>query len=365
MPCEAVGGFLFGAVLLLGNVLCAKGAEAQPAAYLLYGDAQCVDAVGSPDTQVGRVTPFLIAITSDRMLVGYAFDNDQGALAERYRYIGAGTSHPAGIRFESDKRRDLAHPGSRKIVEMSRQEKIENLFRSTRLDSAEVAAFSDFPFALFFSSSYLGIDDADISALLQAPGRIASSEHECGKLTVSKMGRALARIEFLQTSADSLTRRRPERRLIDVTQPKKYASGLRRVLYRCEFSPHVDFTEFSPVAARCTVEREAVDGYLERCEYDIQYLAHTTSEARINSEIDKLLSFIPDGQTVSTNDRVDYIWQDQKMVKRIDAVALDQAGRLRFLGARPWRSVLLIGNLLFILVVAYFLFLRRRTKDAG
>jgi hypothetical protein len=92
------------------------------------------------------------------------------------------------------------------------QDRRDHVGSSGRFAGAQVAAFTEYPFALFFSCDSVGVRMDDIASILQKPGDTISMQIPCGKLIVTKKN-GLESNTFAQERSDVLTPSLPELKL--------------------------------------------------------------------------------------------------------------------------------------------------------
>lgn len=328
--------------------------------YLMVGNAECVSVENRPNVAEGDVLQFYAAITGERVLVGW--DYQQGSeYAENFFYVAANTdAHPFSIEMRSQPGKNMLHPIDRKARAVIRQDRAVDEGHSGRLAAAERGVFGGFPFAMFFSSDYRGIHFEDISTLLaRGPGR-TSSHHPCGELTVLNEN-GLRTIEFSQQFDDVFTNRSPDLKLRD-TQFPPFDSGLQRVMHSCTFDPPLTAESKAPWTADCLTVREGVGEEVTRVRYLVSVEEFTTDPARIDQEISKVLGLVPDGEMVVTSGPVEYVLHNDQIEPKVDVAALEEAVGLEFRRSNwIWRVLFLFGVVL--LAVLLVVFLRRKSAQ--
>jgi hypothetical protein len=341
----SIAGALFAPVL---------AASFPPDRYVLVGAARCTNAVRYPNRSTGDNVQFVVALAETRGLVGWSKNKGE----ERYLFLGHTADEPTlvlGFRSAAGESLLESHMPCREVGIQGGWSD-----RSSRFVSAQVAAFEDYPFAVFFSCSVVGVSADDISSMLSKPGRSVSAQSRCGKLTITK-GNGLESIAFVQDAEDLITSHPPEVKVRDF-KSKALPEGLNRILYRCDFAPPLTERSAAPWVSTCSIVNESLGGTAVRADFEISILEFSTDERRINKVIDSVLKRIPDGERIQSAEPIEYVWNGGQVVRRIDPAALQSAESLEFGSGRrmpTWRILVLV-NLLAVAAVIFLLFVRRR-----
>lgn len=301
--------------------------------YLVTGSVECTKSVGDADLLIGARTCFLVAITADRGLVGWTFNNN-GAAGEDFRFVASNLPAPVGIRLLSKTSNNLLESQGRDLQYVVLNHKAAVSTRAERLDAIEVAPFQDYPFALFFSSSYLGVDTGEVGALVRSGTNEAESTSVCGVLAVTKGdGGSLREIRFSQKADDELSARLPGKRLRDYESPF-FDGGLVGVTYKAEFQPPLAARPTVPWLVLCSCERVGKNGHVTRAEYRAAVTKALFERTSVDHEIDAILRLIPEGEEVQSSGPIEYVWERENVVRRVDSEAVARARWLLFATGR-------------------------------
>jgi hypothetical protein len=338
----------------------ASAAPFPPKSYLLVGNATCRAETGYDRRKPGDTAQFIVAIANARALIGW---NSHKGKGDRYVFLAGTSDQSVGVNFDSTFGQSMLASRDR-CDSLVMQAGSDHVDSSDRFASAQVAAFAEYPFALFFSCDSVGVRIDEIASIVQKPGSTFSVQSPCGKLVVTK-NNGLQSITFAQEESDILTPSSPELKLQSATN-KLFPAGLKRVFYRCDFAPPLSEHSAAPWVSTCTTENEGRDGKVFRTDFRIAVDEFSTNETRINEVIDNVLGRIPEGEMVQTGGPIDYVWKGGKVARNIDAAALQTAESLQFSSGRAvplWRTLIVVNFVAASLVIAFFLVKRWRSQQ--
>ncbi|QDT98562.1 hypothetical protein [Gimesia aquarii] len=319
------------------------------------------------DRVSGETSSFLVAITSSRGLASWGYTGDEWPV-EMCRYIDEDLQRPILFRFHSLRDNVGSILESRKrslefaVLQEENKEPEKN--QKNRFNNLEVASFSAYPFALFLSSSYLGITQDEIVNLVMKPGLKASVKTQYGELTVIESQEGLLEsIQFTQEADDLLTARL-ETLTVSTAHSVFSDQKMKRIHYACQFSPPLTIPLSNCWTATCLLEKEGAAGgkyrvenrvAVKHCRFDLQ---------SINQEIDQILNYVPEGEEVQSKNPIEYIWSGRNIVKRVDKPGLALARSVRFQNqAKSWllfRILLAIGIIGLLSLGGYFIYKQNR-----
>ncbi|HVC96809.1 MAG TPA: hypothetical protein VND64_24235 [Pirellulales bacterium] len=302
-----------------------------------------------------------MAISDERALVGWTFVDD-AEFGNVFRFVAKHLPGPVELVFSCKSMDNKIESDGRKLeaVGFHGQDRLST--RAERLDAVEMAAFSNYPWALFFSSSHVGVGTAEVAALLNSPAHLARSEHPCGTLMVEQdeVG-SLRAIRFSQGANDRLTARALDKGLEDYESPL-FEGGLVRVNYSTVFDSPLGSHPSAPWSADCACEHVGANGHVSRVAYRVTVTDASFDEARVDREIDAILGLIPEGERVQSIGPIEYVWERQNVVRRVDSEAVAVANRLGLAGEKrsPFRMLLLALGLALLAIVGFLI--RRKSR---
>ncbi len=286
------------------------------------------------DSRIGdseESCPFAIAVTPTRALMAGVRATSAG-----FSYTGA-HERRVQVTLEPDDKMTVERPSGQVTAVLLSATTVQPTAAGHR-GAIEYSQFGPCPFALFFSSDYLGIQPDQV-----AKGGI--SRNRCGELRVQlDSAGAIRHIEFEQNESDLLTVRLAEQTLAKTTFP--FPAGLKRVFYEATFSPPFDGTATSWECS-CVRERVSRADEVERAETRVIVTRFTTDPAEIEKGIGEYLALIPNGYRVRPTggkDPVSYVWQDGKVVRHLDNSAIAIAAEAEFQKSTStrWKWLLLL-----------------------
>ena len=333
------------AIGFLPTLVCAGQFEVK--SYLLVGKAECVGVENVSYPPKGNVLPFFVAITPERVLTGWKIQNPESC--DIFYYSSDSDDWPVTFEIASSPGSNMLQSGSRHLRVIVRQKKLKENIWSARIASAQVAAFDNFSFATFFYEGNFGIRFDDVAALLAQGKKRVSAQFSCGKLTVVNRN-GLQAIEFLQQANDVFISIDPTMKLRDIKYDP-FDSGLQRVLKKCVFEPPLTAESKAPWVTECVNETEGRNGKMVRVRTKIDIEEYSTDTVRINREIDKVLSVVPEGSPVVTNSPVDYIWKGGRVERKFDVAALENSEALHFQRSRSRMFFWTLAALILLITV--------------
>lgn len=324
--------------------------------YLLAGRATCEEAENTTVVGVGEILPFLVAVTPRRVLAGWEVEG-----GEVFFYVTDASLRPISFETKSARGTSMLHPNERVLTVVVEQRNMLENDTSSRVAAAQKAVFRRFSFAMFFSSAFHGIDVADVDSLLSDSPARDTSRHLCGELSADVVNESgLREIQFMQARDDVFTVRQPDLKLHEVNFAP-FASGLQRVLYKCTYDPPLRLESDLLWTSECVTEEEGVNGTTVRVRYTVSIDEFTTDDSRVNSEINKIVSLVPDGERVVVDGPIEHSWIDGRIQRRIDSDALKRAEGLTFSRIGGISRLLVLLNFFVIgLILTYFVIRRVR-----
>lgn len=331
--------------------------------YLLTGTATLDKAEGLQGWKIGQETGIFVALTPDRILVGWTYSNQKPSPASRppaehhevFWFLGDESGYPVNMDFVCRTGKNMLSSANRGLGAMVRQRKPTN-HSAGRIGAAQVGILEEFPFAVFLASSTVDISREDVTKLLDEGPR-ANSRNSYGTLTAFDE-RGETRIEFLQGPDDELSTNLPGLRLRDFkTAP--FLSGFASVRQVCTFAPGVSRHMRAPWSAVFTTERIGLTGSKTVVVYTVTVQEYITDRKRIDEEIDKVVGLVPNGYPIVTTEPISYVWHDGTIVRAVDLQGLKTAERVTFrnLSARP----LIVLNIAVVLVLLFYILWRLRS----
>lgn len=327
--------------------------------YLLAGSAECMEAMNSRNIKRGSTLSFLVAVTPDRVLSGWQIELPHGESGEAFFYASAASPRPVSFEFFSTPAKSMLAATDRDLKVVVEQGTLEENSHIARVSAAQTAVFGNISFAAFFASAFHGIRCEDIDVLRGNGKPRASSDHPCGQLTVVNEG-GLRIIELSQSADQLFTIREPGTTLRSV-RFAPFNAGLQRAQYTCTFDPPWHPASKAPWRAECVTEEVGTNAQVLRVRYSVTIHDFTTEMERVNAEVDKIVSLVPNGEHVVTSGPVEHEWEDGRIVRRIDADALRLAEQLE-MSQRSTRVKRVVLVIVAMVVLGILLVVRQRLK---
>ena len=333
--------------------MAATGGAGELDDYLMAGRIKCLKSTAGRPKQD---TLFVVGRLGKSAICGWSYKTD-GEVGEHFRYIsddggtvGFKTIAQLGRSLLESKRVDLSYVAAQRNQYGSQSQK-------ARFDGIQLAAFDDIPFAVFFSSSYVGIYPDDVMALRNSGGGTSVTQH--GVLSLACQNNEIQSITFSQQQDDVLTARVDGKKLRDATNAF-FLTGMAKTHCEYRFDPPWSPQVSAPWTTTSTVERLGLGGEKYQAKYRTTVEFFTKDPLRIEGEMSKILSLIPENEEVQSNSPIDYVWKDQSISRRIDGVALNKAGDLHFdIPPRRNRAYVFGGVAISCLVSGLWFSLRR------
>ncbi len=277
------------------------GGQFQVKNYMLVGKLNFQSA---DEDSAKRNYPFLIAVAPNRVLTGLRTRSRQ----ESFEYSSDADLRSVSFEIEAKLADNLLESQSRRLQAIVRQRQMKENSYAARFANAQTATFAKANFALFFSADYLGVSPDDVFSLLAQGKERAAKRIPCGILTVVSQNGGLKTIEFSQDEEDVFTSRNPDKKLNEVKYDP-FATGLKRVDVRCVFDPPLTADMKAPWTATYRTKEEGRNGKSVEEKATVEIQECTTDLDRINREIDKILSVVPEGSRVVADVPNKYVWR--------------------------------------------------------
>lgn len=330
--------------LILLLVLCAMTSTVRgvdpPYPYLIAGEFEYLGGMDDPDLPVGTKTQFTVGFTEHRGVVGWSTQEPKARFTEQYHYVDEETKQVIAVAYEVESFESMLttkkdRPAALAIRDPQRKQVATF---EERLSELELAVFSNIRFAVFFGSSYHGVPATTVMQSISSSNRVNETSHACGKLTTTKDAEGrLESIQFVQRSDDLLTVRVQDQQVKN-SRSHLLNENYSEIVYACNFLSPLRFPlESWPWASTCSVQFRGKSGKTRLAKYRVTVLTCLTDTSKINSEMDKILRSIPEGEEVQAPSNVEYVWSKGAVIKRIDYDGLGIADRLSFTGKNSAR----------------------------
>ena len=318
---------------------------------------------------------FIVAVTPERVLVGWTQPGPRttdtqkadGIIAGRpckqiFRYLDSKLTHPLGIECDATYGPNILDCDDRSLQSLVRQRIIEQSATPDLIGSLISGPFIDCPFLFFGCDPSLGFDRQQACSLFTAKEGGFSNQYCRATLTrTTTDGHPL--LTFLQ-SADSTTSANTQVPLAEATTTS-FPTGLDSITISCELRCAIEDLRATPWTSQITYQLVGRNDEKILSHRNVTVNVLDTNLVTVNAAIDKILRMIPEGETVISDDKKSYEWQQGRIVLATNPFEIAKESGVDFKISRSYpHSVLalIICNIAVVVGVLCYLLLRKAKK---